>query len=47
MLSPELLQERGHNLSHLLYGLLIYTLSIYASFKLQPRIDAEIKRQKK
>jgi hypothetical protein len=41
------MHERGHNLSHLLYGLLIYTVSIYASVKMQPRIDAEIKRRKK
>jgi hypothetical protein len=34
--SPSLREARGHNLPHLLYGLLIYTVSIYASFKVQP-----------
>jgi hypothetical protein len=42
--SPSLREARGHNLPHLLYGLLIYTVSIYASFKVQPLIDAEVQR---
>jgi hypothetical protein len=44
--SPELMKKRGHNLPHLLYGFLIYTVSIYASFKVQPLIDAEVQRRK-
>jgi len=40
------MKKRGHNLPHLLYGFLIYTVSIYASFKVQPLIDAEVQRRK-
>ena len=47
LLVPALLKERGHNLPHLLYGLLIYTVSIYASFKVQPLIDAEVQGRAK
>lgn len=43
---PALSKERGHNLPHLLYALLIYTVSIYASFKVQPLIDGEVQRRK-
>ena len=45
MLLPALMEERGHDLPHLLYGLLIYTVSIYASFKVQPLIDGEVQRR--
>jgi hypothetical protein len=30
-----------------MYALAIYTISIYASFKLQPHIDREVHRRKK
>ena len=41
---PELRQERGLNLGHLLFTMAIYITSIYASVKLQPLVEREIER---
>ena len=37
-----LADERGHNLPHLIYAIVIYSMAIYASVKLQPLIDHEV-----